>query len=104
MQNKSARKTFPYIYWRYCNFPNFAQRLHLIGKAIQTYQKREPLMIRYQEIAQRLLQLLDGENPKFRKRPVVTISSKGIVDHFVIEFACKADTKFFLGVSGDNGM
>jgi len=36
--------------------PNFAQRLHLIGKGIQTYQKREPLMIRYQEIGQRLLQ------------------------------------------------
>jgi hypothetical protein len=36
--------------------PTFAQRLHLIGKGIQTYQKREPLMIRYQEIAQRLLQ------------------------------------------------
>jgi hypothetical protein len=36
--------------------PYFAQRLHLIGKGIQTYQKREPLMIRYQEIAQRLLQ------------------------------------------------
>jgi hypothetical protein len=36
--------------------PNFAQRLHLIGKGIQTYQRREPLMIRYQEIAQRLLQ------------------------------------------------
>ncbi len=36
--------------------PGFSQRLQLIGKAIETYQRREPWMIRYQELGQRLLQ------------------------------------------------
>jgi hypothetical protein len=35
--------------------PSFAQRLRLIGKGLQTYQKREPRMIRYQELGHRLL-------------------------------------------------
>ena len=45
----------------HANLPNFAQRLEAIGTSIQTYCTRELLMMRYQKLAERLLQQLGKE-------------------------------------------
>lgn len=42
--------------------PTFAQRLHLIAKAILSYQNFEPLMVRYKDLAERIFESADSAN------------------------------------------
>jgi hypothetical protein len=38
------------------DLPTFSERLQMIGKGILTYQSREPLMFRFRELAERLVE------------------------------------------------